>query len=270
MKLMTRAGVVGVVAAAAMLLLGGCVGFPGAGYPSDGYGYPDGNYPGNGYPNDGYYGSGRVVRCESPDFKQRRCDADTRGGVRLTRQISNTQCVQGRNWGYDNRGIWVNQGCAAEFALGTGGYNPGYGGQPGYGQTLRCESPDFKQRRCDADTSGGVRLTRQISNTQCVQGRNWGYDNRGVWVNQGCAAEFTLGAGGYDPGYGGQPGYGNGQTLRCESNDGRPRRCNANVRSGVDLIRQLSKTRCVQGQTWGWDRGGVWVQNGCRGEFRIR
>ena len=36
----------------------------------------------------------------------------------------------------------------------------------------------------------------------------------------------------------------------------------------VILVRQLSDSRCVQGQTWGWDARGVWVDRGCRGEFR--
>ncbi len=186
-------------AGVAALCLGGCVGygFPGTGYPDSGYGYPDSGY---GYPDYG---------------------------------------------------------------------NPGYGNGYGYGSngTVRCESNDNRTRRCNVDTRGGVRLTRQLSDTRCIQGRNWGYDRSGIWVSQGCRAEFTIGhGGGYGSGYG--PGQGYGQVLRCESENNRQRRCNANVRRGVELVRQLSDTRCVQGQNWGWDRGGIWVTGGCRGEFR--
>lgn len=154
----------------------------------------------------------------------------------------------------------------------AGGYgypdygNPGYGNNYGNNGTVRCESNDKRTRRCNVDTRGGVRITRQLSDTRCIQGRNWGYDNRGIWVSQGCRAEFVLGYGGGGYGYG--SGY--GQVLRCESRDNRQRRCNVRVDRGVDLIRQLSDTRCIQRQNWGWDRGGIWVAGGCRGEFRIR
>ena len=151
------------------------------------------------------------------------------------------------------------------------GYPDGGGyGNAGNGGTFRCESDSERTRHCNADTRGGVRMSRQLSDSPCIQGRSWGYDNSGVWVSQGCRAEFVVGAGGgyYNPGNG--PGSGYGQTVRCESQDNHQRRCNVAVGRGVDIVRQLSDTRCVQGQTWGWDRSGVWVTGGCRAEFRIR
>lgn len=45
------------------------------------------------------------------------------------------------------------------------------------------------------DTSRGVRLVEQTSDTRCVQGENWGVDRRGVWVDQGCAGRFVAGRG---------------------------------------------------------------------------
>src|SRR3546814_163443 len=101
-------------------------------------------------------------------------------------------------------------------------------------------------------------------------GAQLGLRQPGVWVSNGCRAEFVSGGGNYGPGYGNRPGdYYYGQTVRCESNDRRQRRCNVSVRRGVDIVRQLSKTRCVQGQNWGWDRSGIWVRGGCRAEFRV-
>ncbi|HVI57683.1 MAG TPA: DUF3011 domain-containing protein [Luteimonas sp.] len=150
-------------------------------------------------------------------------------------------------------------------------YSPpgnGYPGSGGYGGTFRCESDNNRTRHCDVDTRGGVRMNRQLSDSPCVQGRTWGYDNRGVWVSNGCRAEFIAGRGGYGPGYGSGGGY--GRTIRCESQDKRQRRCNVSVTRGVDIVRQLSDTRCVQGQNWGWDRGGIWVSGGCRAEFSVR
>jgi hypothetical protein len=253
-----------VLVLAATIVLAGCVGY---GYPLGGAYPTDGGYYGQGRPDygdGGYYGGG-TVRCESNDGRTRRCNVDTRGGVRLSRQLSDTRCVQGRNWGYDSNGIWVSGGCRAEFVVGAGGGYPGTGG--GYGQVVRCESNDGRSRRCNVDTRGGVRLSRQLSDTRCVQGRNWGYDRSGIWVSGGCRGEFMLGSGGggYYPGTGG--GY--GQTIRCESRDNRRNRCSVAVRGGVQLVRRLSDSGCDQGRDWGWDRSGIWVDNGCRAEFRV-
>lgn len=60
-------------------------------------------------------------------------------------------------------------------------------------QTLRCESQDGRYRSCPADTSGGVYLSRQLSQQGCWQGDTWGYDRNRVWVTHGCRAEFRLG-----------------------------------------------------------------------------
>jgi hypothetical protein len=56
-------------------------------------------------------------------------------------------------------------------------------------------------------------------------------------------------------------------TIRCESQNGRERFCAANTRGGVTLSSQLSRDGCYQGETWGYDRRGIWVSGGCRAEF---
>lgn len=155
-----------------------------------------------------------------------------------------------------------------------------HGGRPGdyvQDQVVRCESGDNRRSFCQADVRGGVELVRNLSRTQCVRGRNWGEDRGGIWVDGGCRGEFRVGfAGGrpgYGPGYG--PGNGNGQSLvgrpfRCESDNGRTRQCRVDEQGGrATLVRQLSSSPCVAGRTWGQDQAGVWVSNGCRGEFVI-
>lgn len=142
------------------------------------------------------------------------------------------------------------------------GYDEGYGGQ-----TIRCESSDMRQRYCSVDTRGGVRLVRQYSNAGCHQGRSWGWDGRGIWVSGGCRAEFQVGRGG-GGGWGGG-GWGQGNIVRCESQDRRQRHCPADTRGGVRLVRKLSGTECYEGHNWGYDRGGIWVNGGCRGEFEV-
>lgn len=233
---------------------------------------------------------GSRFACESNDGRYRECAVDARAGVQLVRQTSRTACIEGQTWGVRRNAVWVDRGCRAEFQLGGYGSQPSYGdryggnrygyGDPrrgGYGGVVMCESPRNRHNRCPIDTRSGVTLVRQTSNTQCREGHNWGYDRGEVWVDHGCSGEFA--AGGARGGYGGgwqQPGYGQGygqgygsaQTFACGSNDGRQNYCRVNVGRGVELLRQTSRSACVQGQSWGWDRGGVWVSNGCRGEFR--
>lgn len=208
-----------------------------------------------------------IVRCESPNGRTRQCPADTRGGVRLARQASRAPCIQGETWGYGRAGIWVTRGCRGEFALGYGDdYGPGYGGP----RTFRCESRSGRVEHCAVSTRGGVRLVRQLSRGPCVQGSTWGYDRGGVWVAQGCRAEFEVDERHHGGWYGGgDDGYAGPQSVRCESSDGRGRRCDLRVWRGVDLARQLSRAPCLEGQSWGWDRRGIWVNNGCRGEFNV-
>ena len=173
---------------AAAMVLGGCVG----------YGYPGAYGSGNGYGNQQPYpypggANGQVFRCESQDNRMQRCNADTRYGVRINRQLSGSACVEGRSWGYDNTGVWVSNGCRAEFVTG-GGYGGGTypGGGYGQGQTLRCESQDNRMHRCNAVVQRTVQLQRRLSDSPCVQGSSWGWDRNGVWVDRGCRADFLV------------------------------------------------------------------------------
>ena len=63
-------------------------------------------------------------------------------------------------------------------------------------QQITCESTDKKYRYCAANTDNEVRMLRQISNERCEQGKSWGYDKEGVWVDMNCAAEFRVGRSG--------------------------------------------------------------------------
>ena len=207
------------------------------------------------------YQQGRTITCSSDDGKRHYCNIDTRGGIQLTRQISGTACVPGRSWGYDMQGVWVDRGCRAEFTANA--YSQGNAS----GQSVTCSSDDGGRHHCNMNTGGGVQLTRQISGTPCVQGQTWGYDNQGVWVDRGCRAEFT--ANGYGQGSGYGQGQGQGQTISCSSDDGKRHYCGGPLRGRVQLARQISGTPCVEGQTWGHSRQGIWVDRGCRAEFTV-
>lgn len=148
------------------------------------------------------------------------------------------------------------------------------------GGAVRCESNDRRTRECPLE--GRPRLTRQLSGTPCVEGQSWGSTRNGVWVSNGCRAEFV----GEGRGRPGRPGHGNGggngwggghgngngrvQLIDCDSNDRRQRRCGITIRQDARLVRQKSGSPCIEGQTWGWNRDGVWVSNGCRAQFQVR
>ncbi len=58
-----------------------------------------------------------------------------------------------------------------------------------------------------------------------------------------------------------------GTTVTCESG-GRLVRCPAALSwRGARLITQLSRAPCLQGESWGFDRNAIWVNDGCRGVF---
>lgn len=66
-------------------------------------------------------GNSSTITCSSNNGQRVHCNADTRGGVRLVRQISGSPCNQGSTWGYDSRGVWVDRGCRADFEVIRGG-----------------------------------------------------------------------------------------------------------------------------------------------------
>lgn len=61
----------------------------------------------------------RVIRCESRNYRYSYCRVDTDNQASLVSQVSPlARCELGRTWGYDNRGVWVDRGCAGEFRVG--------------------------------------------------------------------------------------------------------------------------------------------------------
>jgi len=158
------------------------------------------------------------VACKSRDYGHNHCRVNERGPARILRQLSDSPCVQGHTWGRDRDGVWVDDGCAAEFLVGRGDGRERDRDEDRWGRdrddwrerdrdrdrwdrddrrerdrgTVTCRSENYKRNRCRADTEGTVRIARQLSDAPCVRGRTWGYDHRGIWVDEGCAAEFAV------------------------------------------------------------------------------
>ena len=211
----------------------------------------------------------QVVSCNSDDMRWHACQADTSGGVRLLRQRSEADCVYGSTWGYDDRGIWVDRGCRADFAVGGDQYADET--DPSYPVSIYCSSDDMHRRSCFTGSHGAVRLTKRHSEAECVEGRTWGHDPRGIWVDRGCRADFEVTVGGYsgNANYGPDWNTGTITPLTCSSEDGKRHYCSADTRWGVRLTRQRSGSPCTQGSTWGYDSNGIWVDRGCRANFEV-
>lgn len=65
----------------------------------------------------------REIRCDSRGLGYNYCRVDTDGRVELVDRHSLFACREGRSWGYDDRGVWVDKGCTATFRVGSHGHS---------------------------------------------------------------------------------------------------------------------------------------------------
>jgi hypothetical protein len=178
----------------------------------------------------------------------------------------------------------MGQASAQNYGNSDYGHDNGYNGYGhGHSRSVRCESTNGRRAFCRVNAQGEVRIARQISHTACIEDRTWGSNDRGIWVSNGCRADFVIRSGrDYrhgDGGYGGN-GYNNGngdsryvnssgQVVQCDSTgDGRTY-CHTETNHRYMLDRSRSGD-CVEGQTWGTDSRGLWVSGDCRGDFNYQ
>ncbi|MEZ5423593.1 MAG: DUF3011 domain-containing protein [Pyrinomonadaceae bacterium] len=57
-------------------------------------------------------------------------------------------------------------------------------------------------------------------------------------------------------------------TITCESYGGSYRYCRIDTQNQVQLTRQMSDSPCRYDYSWGYDYRGIWVDRGCRAEFK--
>ena len=133
-------------------------------------------------------------------------------------------------------------------------------------RTITCKSHKGRYNYCQVDTRGGVKLSRQISDSSCRQGRS-GSDTAAILGGALVVGAIDAAiASGSD-----NDNISIGNNIICNSRKERYTRCNLNLDryDRIRLKRQLSNSGCWQGDTWGYDRDGIWVDRGCRGEFEI-
>ena len=209
----------------------------------------------------------RSVICSSISNRYQECRTPFRGRAVLTQQISNSRCVEGRNWGQRREVIWVNAGCRARFSEVSGGgdWDDNNGDD---NRRVTCESNNNQYRECRTGFRGQAELSRRISKNRCDEGRDWGSRSGYVWVRNGCRAEFRDAN---------ESGNGNGNwgdgnySVTCTSDGSNYKTCAWDHRYGTPrLIQQLSRKSCISGRTWGYDSRGLWVSNGCRARFGQR
>jgi predicted porin len=117
--------------------------------------------------------------------------------------------------------------------------------------SIDCGASAGDRNTCAADTSAGVVLVRQSGAGNCVLGRTWGFEAAGVWVADGCRGTFAF--------------TDDRVTVPCSALAGTREVCTANTAAGVALV--TGSPACMLGRTWGYDRDGIWVADGCQATF---
>ena len=64
--------------------------------------------------------------------------------------------------------------------------------------------------------------------------------------------------------------YEGGNLIRCESIDNRRAYCGTNGARSVAMVNRISDASCIKNRTWGYNGRDIWVDRGCRAEFRMR
>ncbi len=208
-------------------------------------------------PNPG----GAGIRCESRDSREVACDTPWQRRSVLTRQLSDTRCVEGQNWSSTPGTVRVSGGCRGEFAAMQGGVD-------GAGVEVRCESADGRYKQCGTGLYGSPRLVRQLSDTACRSNTTFGLRDGALWVDQGCRGIFRVEGNGSGNGNGNGAGY----SVTCSSANGKYSTCAWDRARGAPVLLQtLSGRPCTQGYSWGYTRkASLWVNHGCRARFGVR
>jgi hypothetical protein len=223
-----------------------------------------------------------AVRCESVANNRKQCPIAVGVNVVLSKHLSETPCTQGTNWGVGQGFIWVTGGCRAEFTVTGGGTYPppAQSNENATVNQLRACRTEVDRRLAnytydqivvaDAGRQGNVSRVRwragSTGGTCAVTSSGRVVDFKitptdGALIPEG---GDTAGTGQPAPDVGAAPA-----TLTCESRTGGRQECPIAQNGPIKLTRQLSQSPCRLNDTYGTGAGYVWVDKGCRGEFRV-
>ena len=143
------------------------------------------------------------------------------------------------------------------FAVTVSRFPPGGAGVDD-SYSLSCESVTNRRRECRLRSAPSMAtLERQLSKTACVQGSTFGVTGSVLWVDRGCRGRFRI-----------TPLW-ESYTLSCNSEGMRRQDCRTRSNAFVRLLRTTSRSRCIEGQTWGHSGSTLWVDRGCAGVFEV-
>lgn len=188
------------------------------------------------------------VRCGSGPSASNLCRVDTSRGVELLVQHSGYPCYYNDTWGYDRNGIWVANGCSATFRVGN----------------------SKKDDNTAAAVGLGI-LALAILGAASDQGQDAGPPpppppsyppNYGSGYPQGQQYADN----GYDDQDDEEDDY---EVVTCNSKNNKYKQCPIRITGHAELIRQKSGSACRFNKSWGYDRRGIWVNKGCRGDFAV-
>ena len=127
----------------------------------------------------------RVIKCESRGAKYDYCETHTTGRVELSKQLSKASCKEYDTWGADGdgSGIWVREGCRAEFVVKSGGHG-GYDdrSEADRGRRSSAEPVKFDDLVGARASSGESELeARGFRNVDSLKSGNTSYT---IWYNR--------------------------------------------------------------------------------------
>jgi hypothetical protein len=201
------------------------------------------------------------VTCESRRDARQECKIPTGSQIRLVRQIGESPCRPNDTYGQGPGYLWVAEGCRGEFEV----ILPGIGGPPAGGATrITCLSPVNVRQECPIPSGMQARFVEQIGSTPCRLNESFGYRPGFVWVQRGCRGVFELTGSG-------SPGASDTALVRltCMSHGTARENCPVAGATAVRLLKQYGSSPCRLSQTFGATSGGIWVSDGCRGEFEV-
>ena len=137
----------------------------------------------------------------------------------------------------------------------------------GEDRQINCSSSRYRYAEClvDGDVHS-VQLVQQLSSSACVEGRTFGALPNGMWVNRGCQGNFRLVVNTVIPI--GPPLA--TMVVPCASSGYRRTQCDVDVPIlALAVSRQVSRSACREGQSFGFSGTVIGVDRGCRAEFLV-
>jgi hypothetical protein len=242
--------------------------------------------------------SNNVFTCSSDDGRLHSCRVNTNQPIQFVRQRSDAQCIAGQTYGIDRGGVWVTNGCRADFAVVNGdqAYNQGtYNNDGSYNQGTYNRGNNqgaYNDRDHDRDhdgyrdANGNWHRRHRRGDRDGDNNNNGTYSQNGPYNNGTYNTNDPYNNGTYNqqgtyqgPNNGGYVGSGqnikyygtfsNGVSTCAARDDQQVTYCSTyGALSNATVLQQNG--RCVRGQTWDINRDGLWVAGNCSGKFQVQ